>query len=141
MGLVYSPLLFRIVTLRTFVSSEGWTCSTIANFQLPLGWLVSISITKSPSANWCCSSCHLLVFLGSSLAYSRLEVPDGDQTFQLITKRNELQTFFKEEYVTLIFERITQTYRCKSKTQIEICTIFLALAIALTVRKMKSLIH
>ena len=71
MGLVYSPLLLQMVTLHTFVSSEGWTCSKTAIFQLPLGWWASISITKSPSTNWCCSSCHLLVFLSSCNVFLR----------------------------------------------------------------------
>ena len=48
---------------------------------------------------------------------------------------------FKKDMSLWFLKELRRIYRCKSKTQIEICTIFLALAIALTVRKMKSLIH
>ena len=48
---------------------------------------------------------------------------------------------FKKDMSLWFLKELRRIYRCKSKTQIEICTIFLALAIALTVRRIKSLIH
>ncbi len=100
-----SPLLLWIVTSRTLVSSEGWICLMIANFQQLLGWVESNSTTKSPSANWVCSTCHFLVFLSSNKVLSYKTDQNWSKSSQILCHLWECEVTFSVVTLPLRFTK------------------------------------